>query len=146
MTPEEAKQLLDKATPGPWEVEEFEEQHAGCPPTTEFYLGSDDFQNIATAETTERYYDQTRANFALIAAAPALAEIVAGLRYEYAVQVEYTDGEIEYARSFLTATPSIADAWWTNKPNKGLAAKWRENALCAARVVRRLVGEPEVAE
>lgn len=74
-----------------------------------------------------------------------LAEIVAGLRYEYAVQVEYTDGEAEYARSFLTATPSIRDAWWTDEPNEGLAAKWQENALCNARIVRRLAGEPEVA-
>lgn len=76
------RELAHEHTPGPWEVEEFEEQYAGCPPTTKFYLGSDDFQNIATAETTERHYDQTRANFALIALAPDMARELLRLRDE----------------------------------------------------------------
>lgn len=76
------KALLDETPPGPWEVEEFDEQYAGCPPCTEFYLGSDGFQNIATAETTERYYDQARVNFELIALAPDIARELLRLRRE----------------------------------------------------------------
>lgn len=126
MTPGQAQELLKRATPGPWELERIDGMLHIFLPTGN---GAPEEQDMP-----------------LIAAAPELAELVANLRYEYAVQVEYADGETEYARSFLTATPSIADAWWTDKPNKGLAAKWQENALCNARIVRRLVGEPEVVE
>ena len=145
MTPEEAQALLDAATPGPWNVEEFEEQYAGCPPTTEFYLGSDDFQNIASAETTERYYDQVRANFALIAAAPALAELVAGLRYEYAVQVTDKDGSVLYAKSYRTLSGDIEEAWWQDEPNEKLAEKWWSKIpACRVRILRRLIADEEV--
>ena len=67
------RELADKAPPGPWEVEQFEEQYAGCPEVTKFYLVSEDTQNIAVGEATERYYDQAENNFAFMALAPDMA-------------------------------------------------------------------------
>ena len=155
MTPEEAKALLEAATPGPWEVEEFEEQYAGCPPTTEFYLGSDDFQNIASAETTERHYDQTRANFALIAAAPDLAETVARLRFMYGVAVEMPHG-IRYLAEDMDgdiwahSDPHFPAVMWFewDKDAEDVAVFWNKDhpEHATARVVRRLVGDPEVVD
>lgn len=148
MTPEKARALREDATPGPWEVEEFDEQYAGCPPTTKFYLGSDDFQNIATAETTERHYDQTRANFALIAAAPELAEIVAGLRYEYAVQVNDREWlrENDEGRFVLTGDPMRAIRHYHPVITAAIAKKASARFGCECRIVRRLVGDAEVTE
>lgn len=148
MTPEKARALREDATPGPWEVEEFEEQYAGCPPTTKFYLGSDNFQNIATAETTERYYDQTRANFALIAAAPGLAELVAGLRYEYMVQANDREWvrENDEGRFVLTGDPMRALRHYHPGVAVAIAKGASARFDCECRVVRRLVGELEVAE
>lgn len=74
------RELLNEAPPGPWEVDEFEEQYADCPPVTKFYLGSDDMQNIAVAEATERYYDQAGRNFALLALVPDMARELLRLR------------------------------------------------------------------
>ena len=74
--------LVDEASPGPWEVEEFEEQYADCPWVTKFYLGSEDMQSIAVGEATDRYYDQADSNFSLIALAPDMARELLRLRRE----------------------------------------------------------------
>lgn len=93
------RELVDETPPGPWEVEEFEEQYAGCPPVTKFYLGSDDMQNIAVAEATERYYDQTRANFDLIALAPDMARELLRLHGGIEVIRDYCAGNARSARA-----------------------------------------------
>lgn len=71
VTPEEARELLDEATPGPWRVETDV-----CECCT--YVAAP-----AAAVCTPDAEDAP-----LVAAAPELAEIVAGLRVEYAAQVE----------------------------------------------------------
>lgn len=74
------RELADKTSPGPWEVEEFEEQYVGCPGVTKFHLGSEDMQNIAVGEATDRHYDQAENNFALITLAPDMARELLRLR------------------------------------------------------------------
>lgn len=74
------KELADKAGPGPWEVEEIAEQYVGYPAVTKFYLGSEDMQNIAVGEATDRHYDQAGNNFALITLAPDMAHELLRLR------------------------------------------------------------------
>lgn len=67
------QRLLAEATPGPWEVDQFEEQFVDCPEVTEFYLCSEDMQYIAKGEAVSKYRDREEANFRLIALAPELA-------------------------------------------------------------------------
>lgn len=67
------RELTDEHTPGQWEVEQFEEQYAGCPPNTKFYLDSDDMQGIAVCEASDRYYEQAKTNFEFMALAPDMA-------------------------------------------------------------------------
>lgn len=74
------RELAEKASHGPWEVEEFEEQYTGCPGVTKFYLGSEDMQNIAVGEATDRHYAQAENNFALITLAPDMARELLRLR------------------------------------------------------------------
>lgn len=74
------KRLLAEAAPGPWEVDQFEEQFADCPEVTEFYLYSEDTQYIAKGEAVSKYRDREEANFRLIALAPDLAREVLRMR------------------------------------------------------------------
>lgn len=74
------RELAEKASHGPWEVEEFEEQYVGCPEVTKFYLGSEDMQNIAVGEATDRHYAQAENNFALITLTPDMARELLRLR------------------------------------------------------------------
>ena len=75
------------------------------------------------------------ANYAPLAeAAPALAELVAGLRYEYAAQVDHTRSD---GTTWTKSSP------WANTPEEAAAySKQRK----PDRIVRRLVSDPEVAE
>lgn len=127
MTPEQARGLRNNATPGPWELERIDGFLHVVLPTG----------NGAPEEC----------DLPLIAAAPALAELVAGLRYEYAVQIEDVAGETRLAKSAHGTTSDINAAWWTSAPNTALADHWRERTNADdVRIVRRLVGEPEVVE
>lgn len=128
MTPEKAQQLLDDATPWTWEV-----RYTGIA----FELSDGDTALIGDPDDKSGH---------LIAAAPELAEIVAGLRYEYAVQVngrEWLRNNDE-GRFVLTGDPMRALRHY----HPGVAAAIAKGASaqfsCECRVVRRLVGEPEV--
>lgn len=77
-----------------------------------------------------------------------LAELVAGLRYEYAVQVPHPLGGWSYIiidseTDEHSMTPHAHWADWEDNLND---ANCLAESLERARVVRRLVGEPEVAE
>ena len=76
------RELLDEVSPGPWEVETFEEHPADCPEVTKLHLNSDDMQNIAVAEATNWYYGQADSNFRLMALAPVMARELLRLRRE----------------------------------------------------------------
>ena len=102
------RELADEHTPGPWEVEQFEEQYAGCPPNTKFYLGSDDMQGIAVCEVSDRYYEQAKNNFEFMALAPDMARELLRLRDEIertrdriADELERTPAELRAARITL---------------------------------------------
>lgn len=87
---------------------------------------------------------------ALLTAAPALAKLVASLRYEYAVQVEMSDGEWHFTDDefypFGTPEPRHAE-WQTKTGAEELYASFVEDdGPKHIRIVRRLVSESEVAE
>ena len=92
MTPEEARQLLDGITPAPWEVESWNKQEVGCPEVTDFWITSHNDKQVAAQETIERHFDETESDFNLMAAAPGMAEMIANMTAEYAVQVRRSDG------------------------------------------------------
>ena len=110
MTPEEARGLLEAATPGPW--------RAFMATSGQVIVDSGKLDNAGDVP--------------LATAAPALAETVAGLRYEYAVQVE-RDGVWVVSEDSSWGSYSVAVVRYgrTEEP---------------ARIVRRLVSEPEVVE
>lgn len=81
-TSRELREMLDEAAPGPWEVEELEQQQAGCPPSIGFWVSGEDSRYIASEEVLSEDYDQTEKDFTLIALAPQLAEEVIRLREE----------------------------------------------------------------
>lgn len=93
------RELAEKASHGPWEVEEFEEQYTGCPGVTKFYLGSEDMQNIAVGEATDRHYAQAENNFALITLAPDMARELLALRDGIEVIRDYCAGVTTARRS-----------------------------------------------
>lgn len=79
---DELRKLLTEAAPGPWEVEELEQQWADCPPSVGFWVSGEDSRYIASEEVLSEDYDQTERDFTLIALAPQLAEEVIRLREE----------------------------------------------------------------
>lgn len=133
VTPELARELLAKAYPEPRFVDEWTAEEVDLRPVT------------VTAELVP-----------LVEAAPALAELVANLHYEYAAQVEkdghkyiITDSDEGHwlcgddHRVLQDWHPCYMDAeeyadTWNNNDGK------RDGTT--ARIVRRLVSEPEVAE
>ena len=105
---------------------------------------------------TGAYIFGTPGDFALTEAAPALAELVASMHYEYAAQVE------KNGRKYII-TDSDEGHWLCGDDHKVLQ-DWHKDYMEAedyayswnrhegkrdgttAHVIRRLVGEPEVAE
>ena len=129
MTPEKARELLDGRTPSPWWWCETD-----YPEVTVYH---EKYGIIAKSVDIEEAD--------LICTAPDLAELVAGLRYEYAVQVTDKDGSVLYAKSYRTLSGDIEEAWWQDEPNEKLAEKWWSKIpACRVRILRRLVGDPEV--
>ena len=135
ITPNEAEALLEGATPGPYELEESGEQWADCPPSHGMQITSRAGHALVQKEVSERVADEWHATFELMAAAPDMAKQIAGMRYEYAVQVRRS-GEWQYSRDEnnfrwqdLTAQMVRAD---------------RDHPREETRIVRRLVTEPEV--
>lgn len=136
MTPEEARQLLDGITPAPWEVESWNKQEVGCPEVTDFWITSHNDKQVAAQETIERHLDETERDFNLMAAAPGMAEMIAGMTAEYAVQVRRSDGwqwsrdEDDFRWQPLTVQMVRAD---------------RDHPREETRIVCRYVTEPEEA-
>lgn len=87
MTPEEARQLLEGTSPAPWEVEvrSYEED---CYAEEAIYFWITDHNGNEVAEwwTLEPYAREIDGNCTLMAAAPGMAEMIAGMTAEYAVQ------------------------------------------------------------
>lgn len=124
ITPELARELLAKAYPKPRFVDEWTAEEVDLRPVT------------VTAELVP-----------LVEAAPALAELVANMRYEYAV-VCLVEGDVwRYARGGVLITPLEHEARWfpTSEEAEAYAERRRSTAK-ETRVVPRLVSTPEVVE
>ena len=98
---------------------------------------------------TGAYIFGTPGDFALTEAAPALAQTVANLHYEYAVQ-ETDRGwylrEREDGKLVKVADPADAD-WWYEQDACADYVRWlNTRAGYNVRVVRRLATDPEVVE
>ena len=109
MTPEEARKLLDGTTPGPWQ---FKTDVADMP------SGAHEVGHVVQAGDTvlfESWGDVTDThpgNLALAAAAPDLAETVAGLRVEWVIcRMVYIGGE--YSGPLYECWSSEMGGWWS---------------------------------
>lgn len=137
-SPELAQELLVGATPGPWKL--IGEYDDGEPRPDDSYLihtPGGEYLGIMHGQDAR-----------LTAAAPELAEIVAGMRAEYAVQVS-VDGELwRFAHGGTKSTLDPIDpCWWFRTEEEARDfAKFRTRKRVQVRVVRRLVSDVEVVE
>ena len=130
-----AKQLLDGATPAPWEWVGYslESEHG-------MVL---DFQCVTAFGQSGalREVEVTSEDEVLIAAAPELAQALAEETWEYSAQVKR--GE-----SWKTCTNSEThlEEWWADKDNAEWAAGRLQEQGHKTRIVRRRVSPPEVID
>lgn len=121
MTPDKARELLDNATPGPW-------QSRGDGPSS-----GKPHLYVCTCEDRTKVAEAVGWDDApLIAAAPDLAALVAGMHYEYAVQLKHGDGWIMSRHRSAT-----------HEDAKAIQARY---SRAETRIVRRLVTDEEVVE
>lgn len=123
MTPDKARELLDNATPGPWEAWDTYSNGTPRQDTSRQMRAGDQYLGIMHAPDAH-----------LAAAAPDLAKLVAGLRYVYAVECT-RDGE-NWRRETTWDSRSLADS--DEKCFK------QEDEFIDTRIVRRLVSDEEV--
>ena len=138
-SPELAQELLVGATPGPWKL--IGEYDDGEPRPDDSYL-----IHTPGGEHLGIMHGQ---DARLTAAAPDMAATIAGMRYEYAVQVTDDGGESwRFAHGGTKSTPDPIDpCWWFRTEEEARDfAKFRTTKRSRARVVRRLVTDVEVVE
>lgn len=138
-SPEQAQELLTGAEPGPWEA--MKEYIDGEPrPDTSCLIHTHDGKYLGIMHGKDA---------TLTAAAPDLAETIAGMRYEYAVQVSADGGESWRFAHGVTKTTfdPIKPCWWFRTEEEAQDfAKFRATKPGKSRVVRRLVTDVEVVE
>ena len=78
---DQLRELLDEASPEPWEVEQIDAQYSDCPSSTMFYLDGADME-IAVRQAIDRDYGRVESSFALMALAPDMARELLRLRRE----------------------------------------------------------------
>lgn len=159
MTPEEAQELLDNTTPGCWEFNENAELEYPAGPMYGPVIGYE--EHFVTAKgsrlfgmANDRVILDYPGNLRLAAAAPALAEIVAGLRYEYAAQVRrgpaspwlYVLQSGHFSKRGSTSVWCKRRSGCENPIRSALKRKDVGADTVEFRIVRRLVSEPEVVE
>lgn len=134
MTPEQAQELLGGTTPAPWHVH-IRDRHFLGETETWLYVG----------DTPALPVDHQ-----LMSAAPALAEQIANMHYEYAVQVLMGDGEWYFADEDSLPFGSLKPyevRWGTKEEAKEIHDSevdyFDHDGI---RIVRRLVSTPEVVE
>ena len=128
-----AKQLLDGATPAPWEWVGYSLE-AERSMVLDFQCVTAFGQSGALREVEVTPEDEV-----LIAAAPELAQALAEETWEYSAQVKR--GE-----SWKTCTNSEThlEEWWADKDNAEWAAGRLQEQGHKTRLVRRRVSPPEV--
>ena len=129
ITPDQAQTLLDGATPGPWKKRRDRD---GTPIAVVVSAGPTDRHHIMTAEPACSE-ERAQADTGLIAAAPDLAQTIAGMTAQYAVQSK---------TGALTQLYYGRDVIWTDTE---LTARQVAHEI-GGTVVRRFVTDPEVVE
>ncbi|QDF20217.1 hypothetical protein SEA_BRAN_57 [Corynebacterium phage Bran] len=84
MTPDEARDLLDGTTPGPWEVDTESTVEASIWSPSVIVIGP-----YYDREDAERWETGTPEDLRLAAAAPVLAAMIAGMREEWGIVATY---------------------------------------------------------
>jgi hypothetical protein len=118
ITPDQARELLDGATPGPWEAYDPGDG------TARLY-GADNTRIIEHVTHGDAGSHMSQPNGVLAAAAPDMAQTIAGMRWEYGV--EQATGVTQ---------------WFRSRP----MAEAHAQVHGCFRLVRRLVGPVEVTE
>ena len=138
ISPEQAQELLEGSEPGHWRViAEYPDGEPRPDDSHVIYTLGCEYVGIVNGSHSH-----------LAAAAPELAEIVAGMRAEYAVQVS-VDGELWlFAHGGVKGTlDPIEPCWWFRTEEEARDfAKFRTTKRSTTRVVRRLVSDVEVVE
>lgn len=141
IAPEKAKELLDSATPGPWELNwEETSEHDDLVQGLCAWLEAGHERVFGAGLVIEDQEELT--NLALAAAAPDLAETIASMLWEYAVQVEIRPGVWRYLSHGETVTQLSHKAKWFTTP--GDACRYAKDRGWPEHTVRRLVSDPEV--
>ena len=118
---QDAKKLLDGATPGPWEVD------------------IDGLEVYSTVDGDAVAHAQTPSDADLIAAAPELAQALAEETWEYSFQILRRD-EWEHASDRISGV----DEWFPSKYVADFIMDAAQKSGYVCRLVRRRVSQPEV--
>lgn len=128
---QDAKKLLDGATPAPWEP------HADQP---KCLVNLETQFAVAVVPESDIQGSEDESNRNLIAAAPELAQALAEETYEYSVQIKDHTGEWETA----TNSETHLEEWWESKKHAEGAMAEEQEFGEHCRIVRRRVSSPEV--
>ena len=154
ITPEQARELLDRVKEGcplPWEIFTTETIERDPREVKNVRYSDPDYDgHLAYSMDYDGTTEIDPDAIELIAAAPALAEQIANMRYEYAVQVLMGDGEWYFADEDSLPFGSLKPyevRWYTKKEvQEILDAEVDCFGPKDIRIVRRLAGESEVVE
>ena len=130
----DAKQLLEGATPGPWEWFGYDLEQtfdAGGAIVMEATCENPHLGGVVNVEITPE-------DEALIAAAPELAQALAEETWEYAVQAK-TGSKWEHMQDGF-----FRDAWFSELRKAKAGARELRSIGKETRIVRRRVSQPEV--
>lgn len=131
MTPEQASQLLEGTTPGPWEAESLTYDEPAYPePIVELQVTAHSSNQVAARSDFDSDAYEPSLNFDLIAAAPDMAAMIANMNPEYSVQL--ADGRL------------VGAGWGTRETAECDRDAWQRDGY-NARIVCRYVTEPEQA-
>ena len=135
----DAKQLLEGATPGPWEWEE--RKYRGNSDCHHDWLGSEHGTALVTFDSEEysSWVESADSDKTLIAAAPELAQALAEETWEYSFQILRRD-EWEHASDRI---PGV-DEWFPSKYVADFIMDAAQKSGYVCRLVRRRVSPPEV--
>lgn len=136
ITPEQASELLDGATPGPWSSHHDEWEDENGIECEDFYVigGTDGILSTENFDPDNHY---PVANTTLAAAAPDMAETIAGMAWQHAVEVYNADAKCWIQSSNWISNRKVAE--------QDIDAYSRAYGGAPTRLVRRLVGPTETA-
>ncbi|AWB84806.1 hypothetical protein [Corynebacterium liangguodongii] len=128
ITPEQARELLEDTTPGPWTLRKTVDGE-----DTPIVVAEGVKRHIMTADPADSA-DRQQANANLVAAAPDLATMIAWGRVEFALARDSDYGWAEYFTQWGGWTVEKSAAWW--HPHRDFMERRRDGGT---RIVSRLV-------